>query len=584
MMIRWLVLLAILSTVPLVAQTVDEVIDGVDRAVEEENYRRAIALIEEGKREHPDEARLWIRAGDLYRDRRLYRLSLAEYLGAERLDPTDREITYRLSRATGILNDNEGSTRYLERLYRDPDWRDSIVDDLGWMYFKTHRLEKGATMLEDALDREFHRDWAVTLGTIYSGLYDYERSKRWYRESIDDALADGDDYFASVALYNLSLLEFSFYRYDESLQAAEESLELRNRSGGHLVKGELLFQAWDLPGALSTYREAEARDETPLSRIDIATLYLRAGRLEEAIRFVQAIRDNEDESWMYYYGIDEIRWGMDVDELLSDAWRGRARVEALTPRWGVRAAVISAFRRISWRVRSLYHERRFRSLTRIYARAQGDYGSALESAWHYSRSAEGYRRQALRYLAEARSIEVALTERAVPWYDLEVGREKRDPRLLMRALEGFLPEEGEPRERALRELALIDASRNPRVLRDLFDANPGGFRQYGLTLPLTLTVVHPDPRHQRRWKRRASSILRNAGHRIVDDADGNDAARITLNLTPDGPWSWFVTGPGGEPRGNGSGTGDRKPAIAESLAEALDGLYRTPLPAVPRDL
>ena len=72
----------------------------------------------------------------------------------------------------------------------------------------------------------------MTLGTLYSGIYDYENSKHNYLEAINEALDANNSHFASVAYYNLSLLEHSFYHFSEALRiepdntAAKKNLEL----------------------------------------------------------------------------------------------------------------------------------------------------------------------------------------------------------------------------------------------------------------------------------------------------------------------------------------------------------------------
>ena len=99
------------------------------------------------------------------------------------------------------------------------------------MYFKTHQLEKGEQLLLEALESYGpDRGMYMTLGTLYSGLYDYNNSKRFYLKAIEDALETDDPYFASVAYYNLSLLEHSFYHFNSALRYTEESIRSSDRA------------------------------------------------------------------------------------------------------------------------------------------------------------------------------------------------------------------------------------------------------------------------------------------------------------------------------------------------------------------
>ncbi len=565
------------------ADSVDNLLSDVDTAVNEESYTRAISLLEDGKKSFPDDSRLPMRAGRLYKERELYHLALAEFRAAESLDPSSPEILYEMAGTHGYLGDNDAAVEVLERLLHldDPELNDSAIDDLSWMYFKTYRMDDGIKLLEAALEENFDRNWAHTLGTLYAGLYDLERSRLWYIRSIEDALDNADEFFASVAHYNLSLLEFTFYLYADAREQAMRSLELRSRAGGHMVIGELDFLAWRLNDALESYRTAESMDQTPLARMDMASFYQRIGYLDEAVRFIEEVLNDPDDSWMYHYGVDRTRFGMDLNVILAESWKGKARVEALTPRAGLLQQLGSLTSRLRWRLRGMYHDRLNRSLTSEYTDELRDEGNELDAAWNSAVAAEGYRRIALHYLEEAKSIEILLTPRADPWYGLEMGREDGNANLLVKSLNEFTGDEGDPYERTLRALSgpagrSLPEEVTSEFLVDLYGMNPGGVRQYGLSLPLVLNATGDGSRI---LSRRLKSLLRCSGYQVVRPAaGGNAAALLTVNRDESGRMKWYMSDPAGRTRTTDiSDNGISKRSLAPVLAGILDRFYITGL-------
>lgn len=572
------------------ADEVDELLTEVDSAVEDESYTRAISLLEGGKNQFPLDYRLSERAGDLYLARNLHRLALAEYRRARELDPSVLSLLSDIAMTQGYLGNNDAAVGTLEELFYslNPDessdgrsLRDSTIDDLSWMYFKTHRIDDGIRLLEVELEGGFDMYWAHTLGTLYSGIYNLEESRLWYQRSIDSALERGDFLFASIAHYNLSLLEFTFYRYEEARDHAMRSLELQNRAGGHLVVGELDFMAWDLENAIDSYRQAESLDETPLARADMADFYLRTGYPDEALRFVDEAEGSGDESWMYRFGLDSVRFGMDLSRVRSDALRGKAEVEALTPRSGLGEIIGSWIRRTGWKLQSMYHDRRNRSLTGTHARKLREEGNSLDAAWNSASAYEGYRRQALNYLEEARTLETVFAPESGSWYFLEIGVESRDREMVARALESFNPLEGDPRERSLRELALLSRRSGKslagrQALASLYQVNPGGLRQYGLALPVAVVVSGEIPSA---LGRRVKGLLRKSGYRIVDaDNPGPDVSVLRVISGGEGKLKWYMEDPEGRPRASAeSAVIPRRAYLAPILAGLLNGFYVTPL-------
>ena len=282
-------------------QSLDRYYERAREAIDAENYETAVRIIEEGKQRFPDAAKLNLLLADLYYDKELYKLALEEYLSAGEKEGEDFLSLVQMSRCYGKLNQEQESIATLERILELYPESVSSIDDLGWMYFKTHQLDKGEELLLEALER-FGPDRGIymTLGTLYSGMYDYENSKIFYLRAIEDALVGEDLYFASVAYYNLSLLEHSFYNFNSALRYTEESIQMSDRAPGHLARGELFQSRLEFSQALSEYQQAIAKDTTPLSKVNLAMLYQKFGMLELARRYGEEVLGSQDLAWLYY--------------------------------------------------------------------------------------------------------------------------------------------------------------------------------------------------------------------------------------------------------------------------------------------
>ncbi|MCL2834174.1 MAG: hypothetical protein FWD78_13470, partial [Treponema sp.] len=280
-----------------------------DRAREAENWDRAAELYTLGTKLFPDVLDFPLSLGDIFYNRKLYHLAWNEYRLCEKISPNDTDILFQLARTAGYLNMNEESARYLEKVVAViPDNREAI-GSLGWIYFKIHRLSDGERLLLSAIDRIGpDPDFSMTLGTIYTDLFDYQKAKKWYLDAVSSAEgtaiaegpaaaegsagsagngAAGDRVFAAVAHYNLSILESRFYEYDNAYDQANLSLNAFNRASGRLARGELYLRRMELPRTLAEYQAAYGMDTSPLSKLNLAEVLMIGGRLDEARLYAQ---------------------------------------------------------------------------------------------------------------------------------------------------------------------------------------------------------------------------------------------------------------------------------------------------------
>ena len=526
------------------ADSPEEFLDRINQAVAGEFYNKAVSLIEDGKQLYPLDIRFPLAAGELYSSRKLYNLALDSYKDAEALDPEDRETQKEIVSVLGFLDRNEEALSYLEDLVEEEE-DPYLIDDLGWLYFKTHQPEKGIPLLEAALDGDFRKSLALTLGTLYSEVNNQTLCRKYYQKAIESALKTGDSYFASVAYYNLALAEQSFYSYEKAIEYARLSLQQMDRSGGHLALGDLYLVNGEYEKAGREVRDAVPLDKTPLSSMNLASLYRMMGDLDRALGEADALRADKDDSWMYYYGIDRDQFDMDLNELYRDIYRGLYQTEKLTAPWGLKE-----WGKRLWRIaRSLslsyYYDAQYRILAFRLGKKQIERSSPLRGALTLASAASGFRAVAEEYLSRAR-IQEAGDPFSTPWYDLEEGKEAGDAALIIKGLEGF-QKEWEARlieecyQEILRQnLSGSGMSRNEAAVA-VFRQNPGGLKQYGIRLPVFVQLTGRDAD---RMSSQISRYLRRQGLTAVSLFTGVEPV-IRIHRVSDKLWDYSVTWPDG---------------------------------------
>ncbi|AEF86749.1 putative membrane protein [Treponema primitia ZAS-2] len=514
-------------------------------AEQAEFWERAIELYSQGMELYPNDFRFPWSLGRLYDSRSLYGLAWDVYRKAEAIDPKDRELLYQMAQTTGYLNETVAAVEYLERLLAlYPDQQEAI-GNLAWNYYKLHRLNEGERLLIDAQERLGHSpDFAMTLGTIYSEMFYYEDAKKWYLEAIAGGERAGDMRFASVAHYNLSLLEARFYHFTEALDRTNASLAAQNRSSGWLSRGELYLHRLDFPRTFADYQEAYESDNSPLSKINMAQAFQIAGRLEEARLYAEDCLGSRDLSWMINYGIDPVRYKRDIHQILWYTYEGLGKTETLTPWTGIRNRFNHLARAGYYRFQSAVHRHLFRKYSLLAADAyradpQAPGELRQDALIQYYNAFEAYPRRAQAYLVLARDAEVAQIPQAAYSYDEELGALLKNRDLLRQSIDNFDPIwERDMIADTYADLAKLSTGLSRRTeLRDtterLYALNRGAIRQNGLKLPVELTLdASPDSAADtRRLDRALRKILPKAGLEPVKPSDEAIPPRFILKLT-----------------------------------------------------
>ncbi len=552
----------------------DDYVADAREAIDKENYQYAVERLTEGVRRFPEAVDIRVELAELYYDKELYDLALEHYEAAEALSPKSYSILYDTAFTLGRLNREREAITYLKRIEDIYPGSPELASDLGWLYFKTRQLDAGENVLLDALETYGEdRSVSMTLGTIYAGMYRYGESKRHYQEAIEEALRNGLSYFASVAYYNLSLLEKSFHRFDYALESTNRSLLHARRSTGYLARGELYEMQMDLASAHREYDRAFSLDEeTPLPAINLAALYQRSGHLDRALSHVRTVYEDEDLSWMFNFGIDEVRHSKDLNEILADTHLGLARETWRTPASGIlprlrRLGTYLRHRALAW-----YHRHRYVQLADKTAETYLERSNYLDAYWTYYLSAKGSPKVAAKYLSLARELELEVIPEAAGSYALEEALLARDPARIRRVLEGLDPVwENGRREAAL--LGLLEKTRPDgweynQAARELYDINPGAFRQHGLSVPTRISSNGLSSSERRVLFRH----LRRAGFNPSDETSA-----ITIDVTRQGE-AIRVSAFGG-PQGAVTidGTGGAASNLADLAGAVADRMLRYPL-------
>lgn len=523
-----------------------EMLQQAQRSRQEERWEQAISILQKAETLFPQDSRFPAELGDIYNTRNLYTLAWNEYKRAEQLDPENNDILYQLSSVAGRLNKNDESIRYLQKLLvRDPDNKDAI-GDLGWMFFKTHRLTEGEQLLTAALQRlGSDQGLEMTLATIYAEQYRYEDAKFYYEEAIKHAEKSGFKLFVSVAYYNLSILESRFYHFADAFNSTRLSLQYAERASGHLARGELYQRRLDFIKAQTEYVTAYELDTSPLSNINLAQLYQQAGNMEDARSYAEKTIQNTDLSWMVNYGTDIDRYKKDLHKILIETYKGLANLQNLRYKANYKQHIPDRFQWMKYTALQYWQEQLFSYYTIKAADAYRAENQELDALLHYYLALKRYPWRAKAYLVGAMDYETRLIKASTPTYLYELGSLEQNPELLLKAIDQFDPVwERDMIADAYAELAKAfqRQGRNEQAqasIEGLYALNRGALSQRGLRLPINLDLKgdFTDPRAQQAFSKVITGIVNGTGLEVLDSkalTSGRSALRYTLTINRKG--------------------------------------------------
>jgi tetratricopeptide (TPR) repeat protein len=497
-----------------------------------ENFQRAIELYQQAMKADPNDPASPRALAELYTEKGLHSLALPMWREVVRREPASSDAWMSLAQTLSYLDDNRQSVQVLDKARGRFSGDFAVVQSLAWMLFKTEDYDHGIALVENFITLYgTDRSLEMTLGTLYSSVYDYTRSRQHYLKSVE--LAPGNDAddrnFRSIAWYNLSLLEKSFYRFDLADREIRRSLAEEDRPAGTIAWGELAQGKRDFAEARRLYEKAAIDDDTPLARYDLARLLAQSARLDEAEAQLDEVERHKDDTWIYNYGVTKDKLKRDLSELRADVHRARYFMLDFTPRSSPWDWVVWSWNKMSEGLLWWYHDQTWKSLlvklsdSSLVSRNSPEAWTGLALA-HRDQPALG-----LKYLALVRDHEVPRNPGSVASYQVEEGLLSRSPELLTKALAGLQsPWENEDRERALAMLADIRRSQGREaeartLLSELYRLNPGGLPIRGRGLPVRTAAFgdKADP-----WKRALADFAGQSGW----DASPTDRAGVAYSL------------------------------------------------------
>ena len=298
---------------------------------------------------------------------------------------------------------------------------------------------KGERLIKESIERlGENRSFSMTLGTIYSGMYEYELAKHFYLDSIRLAPVMKGSTLPLSVLQPQSAGE-GVLPSTIPPEYTDISIDLGGKATGRLAKGELYESRMDYQRADEEYQKAYSIDSTPLAKINLADLYARWGKLESAKAYLDEVMSIKNNSWMYYFGTDMKRHLMDISRIYEKIYSGMANREKVMPKKGLKQRLRSMFAAISCRILSWYHGQRYRMYCFEVGKFYQAEGNILDAEWAFFKANRKYPDVARSYLQRAKDIETSIAPGSVPFYLLEEGRLELDPQLLFQASESFHP-------------------------------------------------------------------------------------------------------------------------------------------------
>ncbi|MBN1413442.1 MAG: hypothetical protein JW969_21545 [Spirochaetales bacterium] len=499
------------------------------KSISAENFEYAIRILTEAKKKYPDSARIVLELADLYYHKKFYERALNEYLVADEIDPNDYYTLNHIQQCYGLLNQEDMAIKYLKTMIEEyplEEYSSTVdaIDDLGWMYFKTHKLKEGEKLILDTLAQlepgSADRGLLMTLGTIYSGMFNYNKSKEYYMKSIMEAEEYRDTYFASIAYYNLSLLEHNFYNYNSSFDYTDKALKNEERATGHLSKGELYQTRMDFDLALAEFQKGYAKDDTPLIKVDMAILYRLFGSLDLSLRYAEEVLNSKDASWMAYFGTNVLTHRKELHDLMARIYDGLARRQSVIPQKGILESADSLLKSAWYSLNAYYHRQKFTHYSILVGKEYMEEQNYLNAYWQFYRANEAYEQVALKYLNLAREYEEKYAAHAKAYYLQEEGKIRHSKDLLMESIKEFDPfweKEGIFNSLLYMAPLIPDNTLEKRnVLNRIYGINPGGLLQNGLALPMI--IKYNLSRDRQAAKGIITGFLRNTGSDILEKA------------------------------------------------------------------
>ncbi|UTC74688.1 transglutaminase [Treponema sp. OMZ 792] len=524
-----------------VAENAETIVIEAEKAVEAENWERALSLLQDGIKKYPQNDSLFLKLGEIYHNKELYNPAYKALKKGLEINPENSSILFYLSSCASLLNKYEEALIYIKNYLRLIPYDRFAASNYGWLCYKCHRPEEGINFLLDNIKR-YGEDLSVynSLGTLYNEMFDYEKSKEFYTKAIRGAEQGSRTYSGSVYYYNKAILESQFYRFDNAIEDAKAALNMEERTSGYMMLGELEERRNNFSQALSAYLSAYADDETPLSALSIINLFLKTGHIEKAEQYILNELQNISEAWISNYGLSVNEFKSNLYDIKKSLYIRKYNFEKTRLTLGFLDWIKNFNNKINYKLKYTYYDAVFRLYSLKVAKEYkknntGDLISNTNTLYtntYYYHAFKGKGKKALKYLRKAESIETMFIPQSAGIYLADRGILEEDLKLLN---EGISKMDSEWEKHSLADLyaqgSKIAKKNSSQLyylyLESLFDLNPAGFLEYDIKLPVKITADIDKTENTKITAKKMKKLILSS--RFMEDGDSKFSLRLTYS-------------------------------------------------------
>ena len=329
----------------------DSYLERIETAQQMRNYNLALRLLQEAQKQYPKNSLLLFINGELYEQQNLLHLGLESYLQALKLEPQNTRYLYRVANSQnrlGKYSDAVKSFSLLEQWGNSYE-RNQARHNNGWLLYKLHRYSEAEAKILAIPPQQRSSSTMMTLAIIHSAAYDYEKSRNAYEQSIAltypqlDETTNSSHDDESQTLYNLqtsinqraliyynyALLETDFHHFDRAMELNDQSIQNISFPSNELLRGELYLQQRHFHQAREAFIKSQRLEEqskhpSPLALLDLVQLSIDQGQNTEGMVFMRELdlRFRKQTEWMTSYGIDSIKFELELMELRTALYKG----------------------------------------------------------------------------------------------------------------------------------------------------------------------------------------------------------------------------------------------------------------------
>ncbi|HOV15466.1 MAG TPA: hypothetical protein PK771_14355, partial [Spirochaetota bacterium] len=296
-------------------------------------------------------------------------------------------------------------------------------DNLGWMYFKVHNTKKGIEIVNEGLKKyPESSDLLMTLGTLYSDIWDYENSKKYYLDSINYSYNDfKSNSFRAICYYNIAILEHSFLFYENAFNSSNASVSLKDRSSAHMELNYLYQSRLELKKAYEECIKASGLEpKTLFPEMSIANINIYAGNVDKGINLILDLLRTKDFSWMLYFGTNKDAFYSELYKNLAFGYLCKSNSLEFMKKHDFFNLFIIPFERIYYYLLSVFYNFRFANLNIKIGEELIKGGSELEGLHQlYDGYKSVFSPQAYKLLLITEKIETKLNSRKQKIFNIE---------------------------------------------------------------------------------------------------------------------------------------------------------------------